>query len=117
MQDRKVDITFPYGDLYVYDNLTKAAPGVSTRALLFEEVFNFFGGFLGWKKRAIPEIPQKTLEDWSLAGFSDLGEVDPKLSLLILLIVGYAVFASTKTAATPEPAAAKKHRNRKKKRR
>lgn len=74
-----------------------------------DKIFNFFGGFLGWKKRAIPEIPQETLEDWGLEGFSDLGEVDTKLSLLVIALVGYAVFAATKT---PKPVAAK-HKKRK----
>jgi len=77
-----------------------------------DKVFNFFGGFLGWKKRAIPEIPQATLKDWGLEGFSDLGEVDTKLSLLILLVVGYAVFASTKTTPAEKEVIAAKRRKR-----
>lgn len=83
-----------------------------------DKIFNFFGGFLGWKKRAIPEIPQKTLEDWGLEGFSDLSEVDTKLSWVIVLALACAVFASTKTtsAEKEKEVIAAKRRKRKRKR-
>jgi hypothetical protein len=78
-----------------------------------DKVFNFFGGFLGWEKRTIPNIPASTLKDWALEGFEDLGEIDTKISLVLLALVGYAVWASTKPKAAPAVAAKKRKRRRK----
>jgi len=39
---RKVDITFPFGDLYIQDNISRALPGSSARTLLLEEILAYF---------------------------------------------------------------------------
>ena len=39
--DRKVDISFPFGDLYVQDSINRALPGVSSRTLLLEEILTY----------------------------------------------------------------------------
>ena len=41
--DRKVDIVFPYGDLYIYDNVSRAPVGASTRTILLEEILSYLG--------------------------------------------------------------------------
>jgi len=41
--DRKVDITFPFGFLYLFDNVSRAVPGVSSRTLLLEEILAYLG--------------------------------------------------------------------------
>jgi hypothetical protein len=61
--DRKVDITFPFGDLYVYDNVARAASGVSARTLLLEEILNYLGedtGSVG-NATAAPALRQASL--------------------------------------------------------
>jgi len=41
--DRKVDITFPFGFVSLYDDVSRAVPGVSTRTLLLEEILTYLG--------------------------------------------------------------------------
>jgi hypothetical protein len=97
---------------YVEEKQLKALKKREHAQVRRDKVFNFFGGFLGWEKRTIPNIPASTLKDWALEGFEDLGEVDTKVSLVLLALVGYAIWASTKSKAAPVAAVAKKRRKK-----
>ena len=73
-----------------------------------DKIYNFFGQFLGWEKRAVPAIPQATLSEWALEGFEDLGTTDTKMSLLVMALIGYAIYVTTKPKLAP--VAARKRR-------
>jgi len=64
-----------------------------------DKFYNFFGGILGWQKRAIPSVPQETLNDWALSGYGDLGEMDRNLSLILIALAGYLIYSCKKKAA------------------
>ncbi len=78
-----------------------------------DKMHNFFGKFLGWEKREIPVIPQATLNDWALEGFEDLGAVDTKMSLLLLLGLAFLLLrAKPQEVVTASRKRGKKRRKR-----
>lgn len=58
--DRKVDVTFPHGLIFVFDdiNATNTSPAVSARAKLLSELFALFGNHTGTSPATPADVPQ-----------------------------------------------------------